>query len=167
MKTYAITCWQCGTAFEAGSPAARYCCQECRKIALKRNGKRYRESDKGRAQKAVRMARYKAEGRVAEWNHKYAVSDKNKANQKRYSTGAHREERLEYNRVYMRAKRNKPGAKLALAKLTGKLAYCERMRLTAFPLPCGKRGECEGCQHCPKGATFGKRPFNDIFAIFN
>lgn len=67
----------------------------------------------------------------------------------------HREDLALKERLRRAVKQNKPGARLAWAKATGKLTYCERMRVTMYPLPCGTRGECKGCKHCPEGAACG------------
>ena len=68
---------------------------------------------------------------------------------------AHHEEILAKEKLRREAKKNKPGARLAYAKATGKRTYCERMRVTMYPLPCGQREECKGCKHCPEGAACG------------
>jgi hypothetical protein len=38
-----------------------------------------------------------------------------------------------------------------------------------YPLPCGTRGECKGCKHCPKGASCENDALyswnNEIFAL--
>ncbi len=41
--------------------------------------------------------------------------------------------------------------------------YCERMKLNAMHLPCGKREECTGCARAPKGVRPSKREWTFVF----
>lgn len=243
-KLYILQCARCGVEIEVKVNRPGFClCADCRKEARRKAYKAYRDSEKGKAGRKARQQKYKEDGRQAAWQHKWAVSEKNKAVQKRYHE-THREEQNEYQRkwreanrercnavarVYQRKRRaedpekyrlkerlryarniernrmlnrlrrarnleqyssverryreahrdrinflqrlraavknNRPGARLELAKATGKLTHCPRMHVTAYPLPCGKREECRGCPHCPQGADFGAEQRQRDFSV--
>lgn len=159
MMTYTRICKLCGIEFESHANNALYC-TECRIV-------------RNKELRAERAKRYKESGHRAKDDAKYRASAKGKATNKRNSKAyreRHRDEirerRKEYyartiersrevSRLYQARLRNVPGAKLAYAKITGKIQTCPRMRLTAVELPCGKREECRGCERCPADATYG------------
>ena len=110
------------------------------------------ESGRRSAFKYYHAHKQEVKERHRKW--RYANAEKISEQSKQYRE-AHKEELAYKQRLRYAAKVNKPGARLAWAKATGKLTYCERMRVTMYPLPCGTRGECKGCKHCPEGAACG------------
>lgn len=151
---------ECGKTFLSAAHNALYC-PECRKVRSKEQHHRYRQSDKGRESNIKRCKRWRERkpGYSAEYSRKWRAE--------------HPEERLAYQREYRKdhaehinltqrlrhnAKRGNITAKLELAKLTGKALYCERMRVTAMSLPCGKRDECWNGKPCPRTIELGLKP---------
>lgn len=165
-KYYPKTCALCGLDFTARNITAKYC-DDCKAQAQRQWSAKYRASDKGKATRKRVNERNRKDGLKAVWDHRYNVSEKGRQAGQRYHNsdkGKLADERYNERRRLKKAERcrlkeaverNEPGAKLKLAKLEGKLTFCERMRVTAYPLPCGTREECRGCEHCPKGADFG------------
>lgn len=165
-----VVCVMCGKAIPARSHNTKYC-PDCKIIARKAVSLRYRQSEKGKANIAANRKRYTESGQQAAWEkasharhpetrkaydaqyHK-EHPEKARASAMRYYF-SHHEQAKAKKRLWNAAQRGKPGAKLAYAKATGKHTYCERMRLNAYPLPCGTREACRGCEHCPQDADFG------------
>lgn len=173
------TCALCGKAIVIHAANALYC-PDCRIIIRKKHKAEYRQSEAGKAVIDAYQAEYRQAHReqIRESSNQYrrnhleknreaarrwraAHSEYCKAWRKAYAEAhpdiikAQNIRRSERRRLQYAAKVGKPGAKLAWAKATGKLTYCERMRVTMYPLPCGTRGECKGCKHCPEGAACG------------
>ena len=150
------TCQICGKDFSVSAYANPKYCPECRLEAKRRKNRAYNASENGKAKRAASHAQYIADGRDAAAHRRWRESHMEHVREyERARYLAKREEVLERRRLQYAAKVGKPGARLAWAKATGKLTYCERMRVTMYPLPCGTRGECKGCKHCPEGAACG------------
>ena len=159
MPEYLKTCPICEKMFTARNIMAKYC-KDCKIVAEHQWAAKYRNSEKGKATRKRVDERCKQKGLTVVWDHRYNTSEKGKQARQRYRStekGQTADERYnEKRRLKKAVERQEPGARLKLAKLEGKLTFCERMRVTAYPLPCGTREECRGCPHCPKGADCGQ-----------
>ena len=155
---YPKTCAICSVEFVARNIKAKYC-DACKVLAQRQWSAKYRATEKGKETRRRADARLKEQGKRKISDHAYNCSVKGKAARQRYRNtekGKLADERYnELRRLKASAARNEPGARLELAKRLGELTFCKRMRVTAFPLPCGQREECRGCEHCPQGADFG------------
>lgn len=150
------TC-QCGKTFLSAGYNAQYC-PECRAEANKQKHKRYRQTEKGKEKnKGYTKAWRSRNGEYCkEYRKKYHAEhrEENIARSKQY-----RENHLERSRLVAKLKsrirRGDKRAELEHAKLVGKVKTCERMRITALELPCGKRPECWTGKACPRTVELG------------
>ena len=150
----------CGKTFLTACYTA-HLCPECQKEKEKERKRRYRQTQKGseverrasrkrynnnKEQENERCRRYHAEHREARL-----------LQQKAWRTN-NAERRKKCAKLKKLQAKGDPVAKLELAKLQGKVLYCERMRVTAMTLPCGKRDECWHGKPCPRTVELGLTP---------
>lgn len=169
----------CGREFLSSSNRAQRC-PECRKRhkieydkarqALPERKAKARESarayysrnkekcnEKSRAYKEANKERLKAAYREYYQRNLKKERARKREDARRYYA-KHKEALVKKSTVRNKVKRGDQLSKLELAKLTGKALYCERMRVTALSLPCGKREECWNGKPCPRTVELGLTP---------
>lgn len=150
----------CGKTFLSAAYNAKHC-PECAAAAIKENHRRYDASPKGRARSKRNCEAWRAKNpqKVKAYRaaHYAENGEKERAQHREYMQANHERE-LARSRLYYRVKKGDQRAIMEHAKLTGKALYCERMRVTALTLPCGKRDECWNGKPCPRAVELGLKP---------
>lgn len=177
-KPWPHICEDCGAEFLSAGNSLR--CPECRKKRKAERDKVRRQSPEYKAKNRESVRAYYARNKEKCNERCRAYKQENKARLKvankayyqrniererarkredcRRYYADHKEEMVKKNTLRNKAKRGDFGAKLDLAKMTGKTLFCERMRVTALSLPCGKREECWNGKPCPRTVELGLTP---------
>lgn len=177
-KPWPHICEDCGTEFLSAGNAVR--CPECRKkhkaeydkARRQQPGQKEKEREAARAYYQRNREKCNERGRTYKREHKVRLNanqrayyrqniEKERARKREYSSRyykTHKESFIKKTTLRQKAKRGNQQAQLELAKLTGKALFCERMRVTALNLPCGKREECWCGKPCPRTVELGLTP---------
>lgn len=178
-KPWPHICEDCRTEFLSASNRAQRC-PECRKRHIIEYNKARMQSPEVKAKnlesvkayqarnrekisaqrkeyRRTHKAEIKAQEKAYYQEHAEDIRAKKREDSRRYYA-EHKEELIKKNSLRQKAKRGDFGAKLELARITGKALFCERMRVTALSLPCGKREECWNGKPCPRTVELGLKP---------